>query len=172
MSASCHDTSHTVEITPEFAAHADELISHYPVSKRSASLPLLHYWQETHGYINDQAVQWIAGKLGLNPIQILELVTFYPMFRQHPVGKFQIKVCRTLSCQLGGSYQLLEHLMKKLNITSVDEHGLGITTDGKYSVEFVECLASCGTAPVIMINDDFYEGVTDAKANELLQKYN
>lgn len=172
MSATCHDGKDHVELTPEFVAHADELISHYPVSKRSASLPLLHFWQETHGYINNQAVEWIAGKLGLNPIQILELVTFYPMFRQHPAGKFQIKVCRTLSCQLGGGYELREHFMKKLGITKVDEHGLGISADGKFSVEFVECLASCGTAPVIMVNDDFYEGVTHAKADELLQKYN
>lgn len=172
MSATCHDTKDHVELSPEFVAHADELISHYPVSKRSASLPLLHYWQETHGYISNQAVEWIAGKLGLNPIQILELVTFYPMFRQHPAGKFQIKVCRTLSCQLGGAYELREHFMKKLGITKVDEHGLGVSADGKFSVEFVECLASCGTAPVIMVNDDFYEGVTNVKADELIQKYN
>lgn len=171
MSTACHSPEH-VELSAEFVAHADELISHYPVSKRSASLPLLHYWQETFGYISNQAVEWIAGKLGLNPIQILELVTFYPMFRQHPAGKFQIKVCRTLSCQLGGGYELRDYFMKKLGITEVDAHGLGISADGKFSVEFVECLASCGTAPVMMVNDDFYEGVTNAKADELLQKYN
>lgn len=170
MSAACHEQT-TVEITPEFTAKADEIVSHYPVSKRSASLPLLHFWQETHGYINDQAVNWIATKLGLQPINILELVTFYPMFRQHPAGKFQIKVCRTLSCQLGGSYALRDYFLKKLGITKIDEHGLGISDDGKYSVEFVECLASCGTAPVIMIGDDFYEGVTDSKADELLNQY-
>lgn len=172
MTATCHDTASSVEITPEFAAKADELVSHYPVSKRSASLPLLHLWQETHGYVNDQGVQWIAAKLGLNPIQILELVTFYPMFHQHPLGKFQIKVCRTLSCQLGGSYALRDHFLKKLGITQLDEHGLGVSADGKFSVEFVECLASCGTAPVIMVNDDFYEGVSTEKADELINKYN
>jgi NADH-quinone oxidoreductase subunit E len=160
-----------VEITADFTTKVDELVSHYPVSRRSATLPLLHLWQETHGYINDQAVKWIAARLELNAIQVLELVTFYPMFRQHPAGKFQIKVCRTLSCQLGGSYQLREHFMRRLGITQVDEHGLGATPDGKFSVEFVECLASCGTAPVIMINDDFYEGVTPEKADELINKY-
>jgi NADH-quinone oxidoreductase subunit E len=139
---------------PNFEAQADELITHYPVSKRSASLPLLHLWQETFGYISPEGIDWIAAKLDLQPINILELVTFYPMFRQHPAGKIQIKVCRTLSCALGGSYALCDYFRKKCGAGEPDGHGLAISPDGKYSVEFVECLADCGVAPVIMINDD------------------
>jgi len=156
---------------PGFEAQVDELITHYPVSKRSASLPLLHLWQETFGYISPAGIEWIAAKLGLQSINILELVTFYPMFRQHPAGKIQIKVCRTLSCALGGSYGLCDYLRDQCKVGEPDAHGLAISADGKYSVEFVECLASCGTAPVIMINDDFHEGVTQRRADELLGKY-
>jgi NADH-quinone oxidoreductase subunit E len=166
------DGHHTMPTLPNgFEAQADELISHYPVSKRSASLPLLHLWQETFGYISPAGIDWIAAKLALQPINILELVTFYPMFRQHPAGKIQIKVCRTLSCAMAGSYELCDYFRKKCNVTEPDAHGLATSADGKYSVEFVECIASCGTAPVIMINDDFHENVTQSRAAELLSKY-
>ena len=165
--------SHHVEVTlPQgFEAQADELVSHYPVSKRSASLPLLHLWQETFGHISPEGIEWIARRLELQPINILELVTFYPMFRQHPAGKIQIKVCRTLSCAMAGSYGLCAYLRKKCGVGDEDAHGLATSTDGTYSVEFVECIASCGTAPVIMINDDFHENVTRARADELLLNY-
>ncbi|HTL18794.1 MAG TPA: NAD(P)H-dependent oxidoreductase subunit E, partial [Patescibacteria group bacterium] len=86
----------------------DELITHYP-KKRSASLMLLHAVQEHYGYISRQAIEWIASKLALQPINIYELVTFYPMFHQKPVGKYHLKVCRTLSCALGGSYKLRDY---------------------------------------------------------------
>ncbi len=166
------DPHHPAAALPKgFEAQADEIITHYPVSKRSASLPLLHLWQETFGYISPEGIEWISHKLGLQPINILELVTFYPMFRQHPAGKIQIRVCRTLSCALGGGYELCEHFREKCQVGEPDTHGLAISPDGKYSVEFVECLAACGTAPVIMINDDFYEDVTHQRANELLLKY-
>jgi len=147
-------------------AEIDELITHYPV-KRSASLMLLHAIQEHFGWISQDAVEWTAKKLGLQPINVYELVTFYPMFRQQPVGKYQIKVCRTLSCALGGSYQLHNHFCEKLGLDA-HKHGPQTTKDGKFTVEFVECLASCGTAPVIMVNDAFYEGVSHAKADEIM----
>ena len=153
-------------IPAQLEAEIDELITHYPV-KRSASLMLLHAIQEHCGWISQDAVEWTAKKLGLQPINVYELVTFYPMFRQQPVGKYQIKVCRTLSCALGGSYQLHKHFCDKLGLDA-HKHGVQTTKDGKFSVEFVECLASCGTAPVIMVNDDFHEGVSHTKADEIL----
>src|SRR6187455_3412771 len=143
-------------------AEIDELITHYPV-KRSASLMLLHALQEHFGYISPEATEWVAKKLGLQPINVHELVTFYPMFRQQATGKYQIKVCRTLSCALGGSHKLHKHFCEKLGLDAT-AHGLQTTKDGKFSVEFVECLASCGTAPVMMCNVDFYEGVSSQKA--------
>jgi NADH-quinone oxidoreductase subunit E len=148
-------------------AEIDELITHYPV-KRSASLMLLHAIQEHFGWISQEAVEWTARKLGLQPINVYELVTFYPMFRQQPVGKYQIKVCRTLSCALGGSYALHNHFCDKLGLDAL-AHGPQTTKDGKFTVEFVECLASCGTAPVMMCNNDFYEGVSQVKVEDILR---
>jgi NADH-quinone oxidoreductase subunit E len=164
----------TLRTDPNFSVPAtlekeiDELISHYP-QKRSASLMLLHALQEHFGYLSKEAIEWTARKLELQPINIYELVTFYPMFRQEPVGKFHLKVCRTLSCALGGAYELREHLCRKLALDG-EAHGAQTTRDGKFTVEFVECLASCGTAPVMMCNEDFYEGVSNAKADEIVSK--
>jgi len=163
---------HELPVFPDgFERATDELVTHYPVSKRSASLPLLHLWQETFGYVSPAGIEWIAQKLGLQPINILELVTFYPMFREHPIGRIQIKVCRTLSCALAGSYELCSYLQKKCGTGEPDAHGIATSPDKKYSVEFVECLASCGTGPVIMIQDDFHEAVSKQRADELLGKY-
>ena len=161
----------TTNVPATLEREMDEAISHYPADqKRSASLPLLHLWQEHFGFISDEGINWIAAKLGLEPINILELVTFYPMFRQEPAGKCQLKVCRTLSCALGGSHKLHDHFCRKLGLDP-HAHGVQTTKDRKFSVEFVECLASCGTAPVMMCNDDFYEGVNMRKADELLAKH-
>jgi NADH-quinone oxidoreductase subunit E len=157
---------------PDFSIPADlekiidEVITHYP-KKRSASLMLLHAVQERYGFVSRQAVEWIAKKLELQPINVLELVTFYPMFQRNPTGKYHLKICRTLSCALGGAYKLHEFFCQK---TGLDPHAHGpqTTADGKFTVEFVECLASCGTAPVMMCNDSFHEGVTLDKAGEIL----
>jgi NADH-quinone oxidoreductase subunit E len=93
------------------------------------------------------------------------------MFREQPAGKYQIKVCRTLSCAMGGSKELCSHLKKNCGVGEAHGHAPAVSADGRYSVEFVECLADCGRAPVIMINDDFYEGVTPAVADKIMQKY-
>lgn len=160
----------TFAVPAKLEAEIDELISHYPPDKkRSASLMLLHALQEHFGWLSKEAIEWTAKKLGLQPINVYELVTFYPMFRQQPAGKHVIKVCRTLSCALGGSKQLHEHFCTKLGLDA-HAHALQTTKDGKFSVEFVECLASCGTAPVMMCNEDFYEGVSHAKADEILEE--
>lgn len=155
-------------VPPQLEAELNELVTHYP-QKRSASLMFLHALQEHFGYLSKEAIEWTATKLELQPINVYELVTFYPMFRQQPAGKYVLKVCRTLSCALGGSHKLHEHFCKKLGLDS-HAHGLQTTKDGKFSVEFVECLASCGTAPVMMCNDDFYEGVSNDKADEIMGK--
>lgn len=164
-----------MQIPAELEAKIDEAITHYPVSKRSATLPLLHLIQEHFGFVSDEAADWVAAKLELQPINVLELVTFYPMFRRQPAGKHHIRVCRTLPCMLSGASRLLEDFCQVANI---ERHGhthgnpISVSADGKYSIEFVECLASCGTAPVCMVNDDFYENVADkAAAARLLEQY-
>jgi len=166
-----------MDIPADIEAKADEIITHYPVSKRSAALPLLHLLQEHFGYISGDTANWIAAKLDLKKIHILELLTFYPMFRQEPAGKHHIRVCRTLSCALAGSYDLLQKFCDKAGIEN-HPHGeeFGNHTlkskNGKYSIEFVECLASCGTGPVCMINDDFHEAIKEEDVDTLLKKYN
>jgi NADH-quinone oxidoreductase subunit E len=155
-------------VPAQLETEIDELITHYPQT-RSASLMVLHAVQERFGWISREAIEWVAQKLGLQPINIYELVTFYPMFRQEPVGKYQIKVCRTLSCALGGSHALHKHFCEKLGLDR-HKHGTQTTKDGKFTVEFVECLAGCGTAPVMMCNDAFYEGVSHKKADEIVAK--
>ena len=152
----------------ELEKEIDELITHYP-KKRSASLMLLHAVQARFGHVSRQAVEWIAAKLELQPINVYELVTFYPMFQQNPVGKYHLRVCRTLSCALAGSYGIHEFFCDKLGLDR-QVHGPQTTKDGKFTVEFVECLASCGTAPVVMCNDAFYEGFSEKKASEILQQ--
>jgi NADH-quinone oxidoreductase subunit E len=149
-------------------AEIDELIAHYP-QKRSASLMLLHAVQEHFGYISRDAVEWVAKKLGLQPINVYELVTFYPMFRKQPLGKTHIKVCRTLSCALAGSGELRDHFCTKLGL---DPHKQvpQTTPDGKVTVEFVECLADCGNAPVVLLNEDLLTKVTPKQADEIVAK--
>jgi NADH-quinone oxidoreductase subunit E len=163
------------EVTPALEAEAAERISHYPESKRSAVLPLLHIVQHRFGFISAAGIDWVASKLELEPIKVLEVVTFYPGLRQSAPGKFHIRVCRTLSCAMGGSYELMDRLCE---LTGIDRstadshhHPVSVSPCGKFSVEFAECLASCGTAPVCLVNDDFHEGVAAGMAEELLANY-
>jgi NADH-quinone oxidoreductase subunit E len=157
----------TFTVPSTLEAELDGLVTHYP-QKRSAVLMFLHALQEHFGHLSKEAIEWTAAKLSLEPINVYELVTFYPMFRQEPGGKYQIKVCRTLSCALGGSYKLHEHFCERLGLDSA-KHGPQTTPDGRFTVEFVECLASCGTGPVIMCNEAFHEKVTPEKADEMMK---
>ncbi len=153
-------------VPQKLEAELDELASHYP-QKRSASLMFLHAFQEHYGHVSREAVEWTARKLGLQPINVYELVTFYPMFRQKPLGKTHIKVCRTLSCALAGSAELRNLFCQKLGLDA-HKHEPQTTPDGKFTVEFVECLAACGSAPVVMVNDNLLEKVTPDQAQRVV----
>jgi NADH-quinone oxidoreductase subunit F len=154
----------------------DQAIARYPADqRRSASMPLLHLWQAHFGFISEEGINWIAAKLGLEPINILELVTFYPMFRQQNSGRTHIRVCRTLSCAMAGSYRLMDNFCAAAGISRDTQHEpngmhnpISVSPDGSYSIEFVECLASCGTAPVCMINEDLHENVDLNSVGDLL----
>jgi len=153
-------------VPADLEVEIDALISHYPV-KRSAVLMVLHALQEHFGWISQEAVEWTAKKLGLKPINVYELVTFYPMFRQQPAGKYQIKICRTLSCALAGTHELHRQLCEKLGLDP-NKHGPQTTKDGRFTIEFVECLAACNTAPVVMVNDKLHGGVSSTQADEIV----
>ena len=109
------------EVPEALETALDDVIAHYP-QKRSASLMLLHAFQERFGFISEQAVLWVAAKLDLQPVNVLELATFYPMFHRQPVGRWHLKVCRTLSCALAGSHTIHRHLCEKLGL---DAHAHG-----------------------------------------------
>lgn len=150
-----------MNLKPETLKRIDEVITHYPV-KRSATLPLLHLIQEDIGHLPPETVEWVAAKLEIQPINVYEVITFYPMFRQQPIGRRHIKVCRTLSCALSGGYKTCDTFKQEFN-TGLNQ----VSPDGEVTIEFVECLASCGTAPVVMIDEQLHENVDCAKAKEL-----
>ena len=157
------------EPSKSLKAEVKELLTHYPRDqKRSASLMVLHAIQEEYGYVEREAMTWAAGELGLQPINLYELVTFYPMLREESPGKYVIKVCRTLSCAMAGGTDLHKNLCKKLKLDP-GKHDLQTTKDGRFSLEFAECLAGCGTGPVMMCNDDFHEEVSAEKADEIME---
>ena len=150
-----------MNLKPETLQKIDEVITHYP-QKRSATLPLLHLIQEDVGYLPPETTEWVAAKLELQPINVYEVITFYPMFRQKPIGRRHIRVCRTLSCALTGGFKTCDTLKQEFN-TGLNE----ISPDGEVTIEFVECLASCGTGPVVMVDDELHEKVDCAKAKLL-----
>jgi NADH-quinone oxidoreductase subunit F len=164
-----------IQIPAELERTMDEAIARYPKDhRRSAAMPLLHLWQEHFGFISDEATFWIADKLGLQPINILEVVTFYPMFRQRPAGKTHIRICRTLSCAMAGGLELMGNVCARLGIQRASNgeemhNPIAVSADGDYSVEFVECLASCHTAPVCMVGEELHEKVNPNSAADFFR---
>lgn len=152
-----------MEFTPENKKKFDELLPRYP-TKKAALLPTLWLVQDQYGFISQEAMEYVAHLLDVSPAHVYSVVTFYTMFHQKPVGKFHFQVCRTLSCALLGSETILEHLKKKLQIQENQ-----VTKDGKFSLCTVECLASCGTGPAVMINESYYENLTPGKVDEILK---
>jgi NADH-quinone oxidoreductase subunit E len=140
----------------------DEILSRYPI-KRSALIPLLYLAQQERGYITEAAMIEIAAILKLTPPQVYETATFYTMLNLKQVGKFHIQVCKSLMCALVGSDTLVGWIKSRLGI------GPGETTpDGSFTLSTVECLAACGTGPMMQINDDYYERLTEEKLDRIL----
>lgn len=140
----------------------EQILSRYPV-KRSALIPLLYVVQRDQGYVTESAMQEIAQLLHLTPPQVYETVTFYTMFNLKPVGKFHLQVCKSLMCALVGSDTVIGWIQTKLGI------GPGETTaDGLFTLSVVECLAACGTSPMMQINEDYYEQLTEDKLDRIL----
>ncbi len=164
-----------MDIPKELDVKADDYISHYPKDQaRSATLPLLHLLQEEYGFITEESIAWVANKLNLEPINVLEVVTFYPGLRQSAPGKYHIRVCRTLSCAMAGCYETMDKFCEVTGIdrSNVSHHNpIAVSKDGKFSIEFAECLASCGTGPVCLIGDDFHESVKANDVEELIKNY-
>ncbi|MBX3330317.1 MAG: NAD(P)H-dependent oxidoreductase subunit E [Nitrospira sp.] len=139
-----------------------DILSRYPV-KRSALIPLLYVAQRDQGYVTESAMHEIAHLLKLTPPQVYETITFYTMFNLKPTGKFHIQVCKSLMCALVGSDTVIEWIKAKLGIAPGES-----TADGLFSLSAVECLAACGTGPMMQINDDYYEQLTENKLDRIL----
>jgi NADH-quinone oxidoreductase subunit E len=142
----------------------NELLKRYP-NKASLSLPSLWMVQYQEGWISEDAMIYLAEKLDTTPIDIQSIASFYTMFNLKPVGKYHIQVCKTLSCKLCGSQEIRNHLEKRLGIKFGQS-----TKDMKFTLSEVECLGSCGTAPVMQLNDDYIENLTIEKLDEVLDK--
>jgi NADH-quinone oxidoreductase subunit E len=153
-----------MNLKPETIEKIDRLVPRYPVMK-SAALPLCHLVQEDQGYLSNEAIEWIADRLELQPINILELVTFYPMLRTEPTGKYHVRVCRTLPCALAGAYKTCKQFEEALDCE------VGHTSaDGLATLEFVECHADCGKGPVVMVGEEEYVNVDPERSSELAAK--
>lgn len=149
----------------EIEAEIDRHLAKYPV-KRSAILPLMFIMQrERGGWLDPPAVSYLAKRLGVQITDIWEVATFYSMINTEPVGKYHIQICKTLSCKLLGSDGIAEHCSKKLGINPGET-----TSDGRFTISLVECLGSCGTAPMFQIGFDFHENLTTEKVDEILDK--
>jgi len=157
----------TVEFSSETKALAERIIKRYPQGKqKSALLPLLHLAQaEFDGWLSVPAMDYVASILNIKPVEVYEVASFYTMYNLKPVGKCLIEVCRTGPCMLRGAEDIVEHIEKRLGIKEGET-----TADGLFTLKTVECLGSCGTAPMLQCGADYYENLTNEKVDALLEK--
>ena len=151
-------------LTPERAKELDEILTRYP-TKMAACIPALHLCQDQNGWISDDVITFVANRLDLPPAHVKGVVTFYTLFNQHPVGKHQVWVCRTLPCALGGAGDVLHHCEKRLGIKPGET-----TSDGKITLRTAECLASCGTAPMMQVDKTYHENLTLPQVDAILDR--
>jgi NADH-quinone oxidoreductase subunit E len=148
-------------LIPEF----EKLRERFPAGfESSLVLPCLRRIQEDRGYVANSDIEELAAFLGVPQIQIEEVLSFYTQFRRKPIGRWHLQFCHNVSCSMNGAENVLAHVERKLGIKP------GQTTpDGRYTLSVVECLGSCGTAPMMMVNDGYHENLTFAKLDELLE---
>lgn len=151
--------------TPETAARFDKLATIYPL-KRSALVPMLLYAQDEVGYVSDACVAEIAQRLDLLELDVRNVLSYYSMLRTVPAGKYNVQVCTNISCMLRGGYELLDHCKQTLGIGHK-----GVTPDGVFSLEEVECIGACCWAPAVQVNYDFHEDLTPQKMDAVLADY-
>ena len=151
-------------LSPERDRELTEILTRYP-TKMAACIPALHLCQDQNGWISDEVIDWVAHRLDLPPAHVKGVVTFYTLFNQKPVGKHQVWVCRTLPCALRGAGDVLAHCEKRLGIKAGET-----TADGKVTLRTAECLASCGTAPMMQVDKDYHENLTLEQVDRILDK--
>ena len=150
------------EWTKENKAEIADILTRYP-TKKAALLPVLHVAQKEFGWISPEVMEMVAQELEISTAHVYGVVTFYTMYNRQPVGKYHLQVCRTLSCAMMGSDKITSHIKKKLGIE------IGETTaDKRFTLVEVECLASCGTAHAMAINEKYFENLTEAEIDKIL----
>jgi NADH-quinone oxidoreductase subunit E len=148
-------------LLPEF----EKLRERFPAGfESSLVLPCLRRIQEDRGYVADSDIEELAAYLGVPQIQIEEVLSFYTQFRRKPVGRWHLQFCHNVSCSMNGAERILAHVEKRLGIKPGQT-----TSDGRYTLSTAECLGSCGTAPMMMVNDGYHENLTFEKVDELLE---
>ena len=151
-------------LTPERGNKLEEILARYP-NRQAALIPILHLCQEQNGWISPEVVLWVAERLQLSSAHVLGVVTFYHLFNQQPVGKHQVWVCRTLSCALRGADAVLAHCEKRLGV-----HAGETTRDGKVTLRTAECLAACGSGPMMQVDRDYHENLSIADVDRILDR--
>jgi NADH-quinone oxidoreductase subunit E len=151
------------KFTEENLKRVEESLNKYP-QKRAAVMPVLYIAQEQNGFISGEVMTEIAQLLEITPEDVLGVVTFYTMYHQKPVGKYHIQVCTNVSCMLKGGYKIYDRVKEKLGIGNMQ-----VTNDKLFSLEEVECMGSCGTAPMMAVNEDFFENLDEEKTLQIIE---
>jgi len=153
-----------IQFSDEARRRYDRILSHYP-EKRAALVPVLALAQREFGWISQEVAEYVGGLMGHPPSDVLSTATFYTLLRKKPVGKYHLEICRNVSCWLMGAYACAGAMKEKLGV----ERG-EVTSDGKFSWDFTECLASCGTAPAMQVGDSYFEDLTPDRTLEIIEK--
>lgn len=157
--------SEKIEFTEDRLKKVEEIIGRYPADrKKSALLPVLHLAQEQYGWVSSATMDYVAGLLDLQPVEVYEVATFYTMFHLEPVGKHVIEYCRTGPCCTMGGEDVYDHLKQKLGIKSNET-----TSDGLFTLKEVECLAACGWGPCFQIREKYYMHLDNQKIDEIIE---
>lgn len=151
-------------LSPEREKHLEEILSRYP-NRQAATIPVLHLCQEQNGWISDAIIEWVAQRLEIPGAHVKGVVTFYTLFNKEPVGRHQVWVCRTLSCALNGADAVLRRCEQRLGV-----HVGQTTADGRVTLKTAECLASCGTAPMMQVDRQYYENLTLTEVDAILDR--
>jgi len=154
-----------MRFSDEFETRFAEMVPHYP-TKRSALVPTLLYAQDEVGFLSDEVISELAGRLDLTELEVRNVISYYSMLTTMRRGKFNVQVCTNISCLVRGGEEILQHCAKKLGIGHK-----GTTADGLFSLEEVECIGACSWAPAAQVNYDFHENLTAEKMDRVLDEY-
>jgi NADH-quinone oxidoreductase subunit E len=154
-----------MKFSEEFEQRFSEMLGHYP-TKRSVLVPTLLYAQDEVGFLSDEVVLEIASRLGLTELDVRNVISYYSLLTTKPRGKYNVQVCTNIACMLRGGEELFAHCKKKLGIGHK-----GMTSDGLFTLEEVECIGACSWAPAVQVNYDFHENLTTEKMDKVLDEY-